>query len=179
VNPIVNRPISPAPLQKPDQAPDRFVKSGASKFDEIRARIKDEADQPALPPEIERISPEQTRMLQSDLRRRLARPDAASADDLFRKDIGANRASLDDLTRRVNALPQNEANQPFRDRLVRLENQWADSQTQVASIGGLGSPGDLLKLQIQMYQLTSNLELMSKAVEQVNSGVKSILQTQV
>ena len=179
MNPIVNRPISPGPLQKPDQAPDKFVKSGSSRFDEIRARLQDGGPQPALPPEIERISPEQTRMLQSDLRRRLDRTSATSAADLFHGDIGKNRASLDDMSRRVNAMPQSEATQPFRDRLVRLEGQWAESQKNVASIGGLGSPGDLLKVQIQMYQLSSNLELMSKAVEQVNSGVKSILQTQV
>jgi hypothetical protein len=36
-----------------------------------------------------------------------------------------------------------------------------------------------MKVQMQMYQLTENLELMSKVVEQVTSGVKSILQTQV
>jgi len=32
---------------------------------------------------------------------------------------------------------------------------------------------------LQMYQLSENLELMSKVVEQVTSGVKSILQTQL
>jgi hypothetical protein len=41
------------------------------------------------------------------------------------------------------------------------------------------NPGDLMKLQMQMYQLTENLELMSKVVEQVTSGMKTLLQTQV
>jgi hypothetical protein len=36
-----------------------------------------------------------------------------------------------------------------------------------------------MKIQMQMYQLGENLELMSKVVEQVTSGVKSILQTQL
>jgi hypothetical protein len=37
----------------------------------------------------------------------------------------------------------------------------------------------MMKVQMQMYQLTENLELMSKVVDQVTSGVKSILQTQL
>jgi hypothetical protein len=32
---------------------------------------------------------------------------------------------------------------------------------------------------MQMYQLTQNIELLSKVVEQVSSGVKTVLQTQV
>ena len=47
------------------------------------------------------------------------------------------------------------------------------------SVKSSESPGDLMKVQMQMYQLTENLEMMSKVVEQVSSGVKSVLQTQV
>jgi len=47
------------------------------------------------------------------------------------------------------------------------------------SLKNTQNPQDLMKIQMQMYQLGENLELMSKVVEQVTSGVKSILQTQL
>jgi hypothetical protein len=40
-------------------------------------------------------------------------------------------------------------------------------------------PQSLLNVQMQMYQMSQNVEIMSKVVDQVNSGVKTVLQTQV
>ena len=60
-----------------------------------------------------------------------------------------------------------------------MDSQFQSAGQMVNSLRGTESPGDLMKIQMQMYQLTENLELTSKVVEQVTSGVKSILQTQV
>jgi hypothetical protein len=67
----------------------------------------------------------------------------------------------------------------LRDRLNSLDTQFQDSGKILDGMSNMSSPGDMLKFQMQMYQFSQNMELMSKTVEQVTSGAKQILQTQV
>ena len=40
-------------------------------------------------------------------------------------------------------------------------------------------PKSLLNVQVQFYQVAENMELLSKVVDQVSSGAKTVMQTQV
>ena len=156
------------------------AKTGESKFDKVRTRLMDEqAQQVKIPPEIKQVSMEQKKVLQADLSQRLKQTGATSPHKLFAVDMKRAKEGIEHLNKRVDGLPKTPAFEPIRNRLASIDSQFQNAGNLMNSVKGMESPGDLLKVQMQMYQLSENLELMSKVVEQVTSGVKSILQTQV
>ena len=179
VDPIVSKAVKSL-----DSATEQGVstpdKTGESKFDKVRARLLDEqAERTEIPPEVKQVSPDQQKALQADLSQRVERMGTTSPTDLFTANMTRAKEGVEHLTNRVHALPKTPAFEPFRQRLASIDAQYQQAGQLVSSLDGKQSPGDLMKIQLQMYQLTENLELMSKVVEQVTSGMKSILQTQV
>jgi hypothetical protein len=155
-------------------------KTGESKFDQVRARLQDQqAQQVEMPPEVKQVSFEQHKVLEANLTKRLSQGDATSPQKIFAPDMKQAKIQANQLTTRVNALPKTPAFEPFRQRLSSIDSQLQTADKLVDSLKGTESPGELMKVQVQMYQLTENLELMSKVVEQVSSGMKSVLQTQL
>ncbi|HEX3821574.1 MAG TPA: hypothetical protein VHW45_14665 [Candidatus Sulfotelmatobacter sp.] len=153
-------------------------KSGQSKFDRVRADLQDRnAQQIAIPPEVNQVSLQQQKAMQADLSRQVAK--GAAPQKVLSVNMKRTQISVDRLTKRVNALPKTPSFQPLRDRLASIDAQFQDAGKLVNSIKGGESQKELLGIQMKMYQLGENLELMSKVVEQVTSGTKSILQTQV
>jgi hypothetical protein len=116
-------------------------------------------------------------VLEADLTKRLGQPGANSVQKTFAVDMKRAKLQVDQLTTRVNALPKTPAFEPLRQRLTSIDSQFQSAGKLVHSLKGTESPSELMKVQVQMYQLTENLELMSKVVEQATSGVKSLLQT--
>ena len=180
VNPITSKAALKPLDAASEQAAGSPVKTSESKFDKIRAQLQDEhARQVQIPPEVREVSMEQKKVLQADLAKRIEHTGSTSAHKIFKGDLQRAKEGMHELTKRVDALPKTPAFEPFRNRLAGIDAQFHDANRLVHSIKSGESPGDLMKIQMQMYQLTENLELMSKVVEQVTSGVKSILQTQV
>lgn len=66
----------------------------------------------------------------------------------------------------------------WADRLVDAQRCLDGVLHRIEKPGAL-SPGGLLRLQVQAYQATQELELAGKLVEKSVSGVKHVLQTQV
>jgi hypothetical protein len=154
------------------------LKTGESKFDRVRADLQDRsAQQVEIPPEVNQVSLPQQKALQADLSGHVARGSKPS--QILEANMKRAKDGIDRLTNRVNALPKTPAFQPFRDRLTSIDAQFQAAGKLVNSIKGGESPQQLLQVQMSMYQLAENMELMSKVVEQVTSGMKSILQTQV
>jgi hypothetical protein len=180
VNPIINQAASkPFDVTKAEDGAGPG-KSGESKFDKVRSRLLDEqASRVDLPPEAKPVSGEQRNALQADLLTRLQAGGTISAQELFAPHLQQAKQGIQNLTHRVNSLPKTQAFEPFRQRLASIDSQYQEAGKLVNSVKSSESPGDLMKVQMQMYQLTENLEMMSKVVEQVSSGVKSVLQTQV
>ncbi len=158
----------------------KTVKTGDSKFDQVRARLIDEqAQRVEMPPEIKQVSVEQKKVLQADLAQRTESMGTRSPRELFGVDMKRAKEGIERLHNRVDALPKSSALEPFRKRLASIDAQYQSTGQLVNAPHATDSPADLMKIQLQVYQLTENLELMSKVVEQVTSGVKSIIQTQV
>ena len=178
VDPIISKlPAKPVSSVGEDSA-SPTIKTGDSKFDKVRNRLQEEQAQSVqLPPEVKQVSPEQARALQSDLNQRVQRAKSTSAPELYAKDINQAKSRIDNLRTRVDALPKTSAFDPLRQRLTSIDNQFQSAGKLIHSLNGQQSPTDLMKVQLQMYQMTENLELMSKVVEQVTTGMKSILQT--
>jgi hypothetical protein len=87
---------------------------------------------------------------------------------------------LDGLTRQVTAAPKTPAMDAIRNRLNRIETQYLESDKLMKGLSGMESPRDMLNIQMKMYAMTQNIEIMSKVVEQGTSGVKDVvMHTQV
>jgi hypothetical protein len=178
VDPIISK-VPAKPLDSVGgQGEGGLPKTGESKFDKVRARLQDDqANQVKLPPEVKQISMQQKKVLETDLTKRLSQHGPASVQKTFAVDMKRAKLQVDQLTTRVNALPKTPAFEPLRQRLTSIDSQFQSAGNLVHSLKGTETPGELMKVQVQMYQLTENLELMSKVVEQATSGVKSLLQT--
>ena len=102
-----------------------------------------------------------------------------SAQEVFKVDLRELRGRLDVVTRQVAAVPKTPASDAVQNRLLRIESQFQRANKVIQGLGSATSPQEMLQVQMQMYQMTQNVELMAKFVEQMTGGVKSILQTQV
>lgn len=180
VDPIISK-ASAKPLNSAtEEGAASPLKTTESKFDKVRTRLQDEqAQQVQIPPEIKQVPPEQKKALQADLSRRIEKTKTMSPHEVFGVDMKRAKERVEHLTSRVNTLPRTSAFEPFRNRLASIDAQYKSAGQLVNSLKSTENPRDLMKVQMQMYQLTENLELMSKVVEQVTSGMKSILQTQL
>ena len=153
----------------------------ASKFDQVRnaqgASPVETTGQ--LPPELQQLPEEAMPGLQADLRRRLEQTQAKNAADLFRGDHRANQSAIDSLSRRIREVPQSPLADGLKQRLVSIESQYVEAGRLLDATTSLDSPRELMKVQVHMYRLAQNIELVSKVVEQVTGGIRTILQTQL
>jgi hypothetical protein len=66
----------------------------------------------------------------------------------------------------------------LRGRFAQVENEWYQLEAIMKSSNDL-SPGELLGLQARLYQVSQHVEVLSKVVDQVTGGIKTILNTNV
>jgi hypothetical protein len=154
------------------------AKAQPSAFDVIRSKIagKVAADLQVPPP----VQPnaQQVASIEGGLKTKLERTDARNAADFFRVEMKDSKVALDKLTQAVDKLPQKTAFGPVRQRLNLIEQQYQKSGELIGRVKNM-DPQSLLKAQVQLYQLSENMELLSKVVEQMTTGVKTIMQTNV
>ncbi len=66
--------------------------------------------------------------------------------------------------------------QGFEGRLTQTENEYKQVEALMKSDANL-SPGELLALQARLYQVSQHIEVMSKVVDQMAGGIKTVLNT--
>ena len=160
------------------QSPSQEQKSGPSKFDRLRADLNQKfTEAMQLPPKVTNINDRQKELLQNDLRRKLA--SGQSLQDALGGDIKQLGTRIADLNRQVSAVPDAGAFTPIRERLKSIESEFNASAKLLTNPGSLDDPKRLLEMQMEVYQLAQNVEIMSKTVSEAASGAKTILQTQV
>ena len=181
VTPIVNKAGAKAMVAAQELGQKTVQKPGLSKFDQVRVNLQNY--QPSLPqklpPEVTQISAEQKKILESDLRKRLENSCSRNPKELFKVDMKKAQSGLESLRRQVSAVPNSPGFDSIRLRLANIESQYRQSGKLLSSLGGMDSPRDFLKLQMEMYKMTQNVEILGKVVEQVNTGIKSVLNTPV
>ena len=153
-------------------------KAQPSTFDVIRSKIAEKvAADLKIPPPVQ-PNAQQIASMEGRLQTRLERTDARTAADFFRVEMKDSKAAMEKLTHAVDKLPQKSAFGPVRERLNLIEQQYRKSGELIGRTKNL-DPQSLLKAQVQLYQLSENMELLSKVVEQMTTGVKTIMQTNV
>ncbi len=63
-------------------------------------------------------------------------------------------------------------------KFVQLENEYKGVEAIMTSSKNL-SPGELLALQARLYQVSQHIEVMSKVVDQMAGGIKTVLNTNI
>ena len=154
------------------------VKAGPSKFDEIRSQLAEKVATDLKLPPAQKVSDPQKADLESSLRKQLSSTAPSTPRELFGPEMKNTALNVQRLTDSVNKLPTGSAFGPIRDRLDSIATQFQKSGQLIDSLQNM-DPQSLLNVQMQLYEMNQNVELLSKVVDQVTSGAKTILQTQV
>lgn len=155
-------------------------KLGPSKFDAVSqetAAGKTEAAE--LPPAVQEVSASERQQLISEVRQRIEANPAASPQQVYAPDMARQAERIGSTRKRVEALPKSDFSISVTARLDQIDSQFRSAGSLLNKITSIDDPRSLLQLQMQLYQVSQNVEIVSKAVEQVNSGVKQVLQTQI
>jgi hypothetical protein len=157
--------------------PDR-LKSAPSKFDRVRADLAQQSTAAAqLPPKVTTISDQQKQLLANDLRQKLE--SGQSPQQIIGADMSQLRAGIADLNQKVSATPDTSAFAPLRQRLQSIESDFDASAKLLKTPASFDDPNRLLQMQMEVYKMTENVEILSRTVSEAASGAKTILQTQV
>jgi hypothetical protein len=116
-------------------------------------------------------------MLVNDLQQKLA--SGKSPQEIVGAQVSRLQSGIANVQRQVGAIPNISAFAPLRDRLKSIESDFNASAKLLNGNVSLNDEGKLLEMQMQMYKMTENVEILSRTVSEAGSGVKTILQTQV
>lgn len=177
-NPVISKTVTTgvAPKQTPTESP---AKKGGS-FEQIRQSLADKSGQSAkLPPEAAQPTPEVKKSLAAELHKKLRGSQAKSPQQVFGPEMNQLEGQIKGLRVKVEKTPNTAGLSPLRNRLESLEAQFSNTGARLEKLSSSDNPRAMLQLQIEVHQMTQNFEIVSKVVEQVNSGVKQIIQTQV
>ena len=126
------------------------------------------------------VSGAQLEQMRADLTRRIETlpPGASRTNALLpelidsRTRMGLLREAFDSVNRKGGS------NVNLHGRFAQVENEWLQIENIMKSNRNL-STGELLGLQARLYQVSQHVEVLSKVVDQVTGGIKTILNTNV
>jgi type III secretion system YscI/HrpB-like protein len=156
-------------------------KVGPSKFDQVRAKLEQPVSSSSqrFNQKSAQTSPLEGKPLEADLKRKLEQIRQRDLSEIFKANLQESKKKVDAIRKELAAQPPSEVFEPVKDRLLQIENQFLDSGKLLRGLGKLDSPQDYLKMQVEMYRLTQNVELLSKIAGEAVSGVNKVLSTQV
>ena len=174
----ISRKAGASGTARAQQPPAEGQKSAPSKFDRLRAELNQRLT-PAgqLPSKVASINDEQKRLLANDLRRKLET--GKGPREILGGDMKQLNSGITNLNRQVAAVPDGSVFAPLRERLKSIESDFNASAKLLETPMSLDDPGKLLQMQMEMYKLTENVEVLSRTVSEAASGVKTLLQMQV
>ena len=154
------------------------AKTAPSAFDSIRSQLAGKVAQDVkLPPPVQ-PTPQQIAAIDNGLQKQLGQTSAPSAAEFFKPQMKNVAAGIDKVSQAVNRIPPQSSSGAIRDRLNAIEQQYQRSGALIQRLKDM-DPKSLLNAQVQLYQLSENVELLSKVVDQLRSGAKTVMQTQV
>lgn len=125
------------------------------------------------------VSGAELERMRLDLEGRINRlpPGASNMNTLLPEliDTRTRLGMLREVMGKSNAAP---AGTDLRGRFGQIENEWSQVESIMRSNKDL-STTELLGLQARLYQVSQHVEVLSKVVDQVTGGIKTILNTNV
>jgi hypothetical protein len=153
-------------------------KTQPSKFDSIRSQLAEQLGNNLNLAATKQVSGQQATNLETALRQRLGQTTATNPAQFFGTDMRTARANLNRLNAAAAKLPENNTSGSIRQSLSAIESMYQQSARLIGGSKGMDLQS-LLKIQAELYQMSENINVLSKVVDQVTSGVKTIFQTQV
>ena len=128
------------------------------------------------------ISGAQLERMRLDLVQRLDRlPEGAGKTSALLPELIDSRTRLGLLRKAVSGVSGNGSGvgtTDLRGKLMQVETEWKQLDGIMRSDKNL-STGELLGLQARLYQVSQHIEVMSKVVDQVTGGIRTILNTNI
>jgi len=126
------------------------------------------------------VSGAQLEQMRVDLARRIDQiPPGTSKINALLPEFIDSRTRMGLLKEAMNSVGTNRrADIDLHGRFAQVENEWSQIESIMRSNQDL-STGQLLGLQARLYQVSQHVEVMSKVVDQVTGGIKTILNTNV
>ena len=153
---------------------------GGRSFESVLQQQQADAQQAAggLGPE-RNISGAQLERMRLDLMERINQlpPGAPNVSALFPELIDS-KTRLGMLRQVMSKSGAPQVGTDLRGRLGQVENEWYSVESVMKSNKDL-STTELLGLQARLYQVSQHVEVLSKVVDQVTGGIKTILNTNV
>jgi type III secretion system YscI/HrpB-like protein len=153
------------------------AKVGPSKFDQVRVNLSSSSQR--LNQNSTRPAAQEGKPLEADLKRQLEQVRQRDLSEIFKADLQESKKKVDAIRKELTAQSPSEALGPVKERLLEIENQFLESGRLLSGLGKLDSPQDYLKMQVEMYRLTQNVEMLSRIAGEAASGVNKVLSTQV
>jgi hypothetical protein len=126
----------------------------------------------------EAVSGSKLEHLRHDLIERLKNlPPGSSPNQLLLPELIDTRTRLGLLREAVQS-SQGTQSTNVTGRFSQIENEWYQLENVMKSDKELSS-GELLGLQARLYQVSQHIEVLSKVVDQVTSGIKTVLNTNI
>jgi hypothetical protein len=145
-------------------------------FETVLNSPKEVKPEPAI---TENVRTDQLEQLRSDLIKRL---DKLSTDSPFHNNLLTEvldtRTRFGLLKEAMIGINSPGKTSDIKGRFAQIENEWYQLEGIMKSDKDL-STGELLGLQARLYQVSQHIEVLSKAVDQVTNGIKTVLNTNV
>jgi hypothetical protein len=127
----------------------------------------------------EGVSGASLEQLRSDLARRLDRiPTNDKSVDKFWPELMRTHTRMGMLREAMKGIDNTPTGTNMRGVFGRVESEWFNLEQIMRSDKDLSS-GELLGLQARLYQVSQHIDVMSKVVDQMTGGIKTILNTNV
>jgi hypothetical protein len=118
--------------------------------------------------------------IESDLRntvQQIKKVGPTSKSDMFPQFdmLGGRMSIMKDMMQGITKAPDASG---LKDFATRTENMYGDVVKMMNSDRDL-RPGELLTLQARMYMISQHIDVMSKVIDQMTGGVKTVLNTSI
>lgn len=157
------------------------AQTGGKSFE---AQLQDKVQAAIDQTKAEKPSTETTNKLdqiQEDLQKRTQAPDAdpARMTQLLKEIMGESGGRMSMLKEAYDKLGKtSRVPSDLRGNLINTESEWKAVQQIMNSDKNL-SQGELLALQQRLYMVSQHVEVMSKVVDQMAGGIKTVLNTNI
>lgn len=178
MDPVINKLNTTLPDSLSKEIAEQPGKAGASKFDQVRRKLKTNAGK-----ELQSASPDATVKLpaaeNAAVVDRTQRPAAVPPSEHVKDSLSASRYHMVRLKERVESTPVDAPVSGLQSRLASIERQYSLIDAAARAMPATATPQQWITLQQQVYSMDEDIGVLSKMVSQAASGVKSVLQTQV
>jgi hypothetical protein len=157
----------------------------SAKFEQVRQSLQSEAPggitgtEGSGLPKVPEITQTERKQLERDLRRRLEKTNSTNPGNLFGQDVRHLGRDLERVKAKVESTPKSKQPAGARERLVEVESQYHALGEKLKNMPDTNNLRDLMEMQTQMFQMSQNIELLTKVVDSAMSGIKSTMQMQI